>query len=206
MASGSASASRGWATLLVAVTDQRSAPGPLDEAIRTRIGTWIEVDHLTEDEERRLLLDRVEGLSEWHAGNLARLGAAIRSSATNGQHPPVSTRQLLSAARKMAAGGDPRLAVEAAVLDGYLSEGGSSSERAKVRTHVAGITWAEPKPGVPGAVYTGTGVCRCGHTADLHGIGTDISVSTHCRTCVRDYPGNEQRQCKQYTETTTSGD
>ena len=178
---------------------------PLDEAIRTRVGTWIEVDHLTEEEEQRLLLDRVEGLSKYHADNLARLGAAIRSSATSGAHPPVSTRQLLSAARKMAAGGDPRLAVEAAVLDGYLSEGGSSSERAKVRTHVAGITWAEPKPvtpGVPGAVYTGTGTCRCGHEATDHGIGTDISVSTHCRVCARTYPGSAVRQCPTYTEQT----
>lgn len=176
---------------------------PLDEAVRTRVGTWIEVDHLTEDEERRLLLDRVEGLSEWDAGNLARLGAVVRASATNGQHPPVSTRQLLSAARKMAVGGDPRLAVEAAVLDGYLSEGGSSSERAKVRTHVAGITWVEPKPvqpGVPGTVYTGSGTCRCGHPASDHGIGSDVSVSTHCRVCAHTYPGSAVRQCPAYSE------
>ncbi len=116
---------------------------PLDEAIRTRVGLWVEVDHLAESEERKLLLARVPGLPEQQATNLARLGAAIRMAAQNGQHPPVSTRQLLAAADLMVAGLDPRLAVDAAVLDGYSAEGGESSERAKVLVHVTGIIWPD---------------------------------------------------------------
>ena len=176
---------------------------PLDEAIRTRITTWVEVEHLGEAEERAMLLDRVEGLDALDAQNLARLGAAIRASATNGQHPPVSSRQLLAAARKMAKGADPRRAVDAAVLDGYLSEGGASSERAKVATLVAGIQWRHPKPeaaGQPGDVFTGTGMCHCGHGPMLHGIGSDVSASTHCRECARAYPGQAHRQCMTYSE------
>ena len=173
---------------------------PLDEAIRTRITTWVEVEHLGEAEERAMLLDRVEGLDPYDAQNLATLGAGIRASATNGQHPPVSSRQLLAAARKIARGADPRRAVDSAVLDGYLSEGGASSERAKVAVIVNGIAWRKP---TPGAVFTGDAdaACMCSHTAADHGIGTDVSVSTHCRTCARAYPGtaNAHRQCKAFS-------
>jgi len=201
------------------IGSQFLATEPLDEAVRTRISTWIEVEHLGESEEQALILDRLNGtdtessvqadgrklptfapgvLSEYNAANLARLGAAVRASAENGQHPPVSTRQLLAAARLMAVGLDPRLAVDAAILDGYNHEGGGSSERAKVKIHVAGITWREPKPG---SVMTGDEQCVCGHGPGLHGIGTEVSPSTHCRTCVRDFPGNAARQCTMYNPT-----
>jgi hypothetical protein len=181
---------------------------PLDEAIRTRVSAWIEIDHLTEPEEGKLLLARVSGLAEHDARNLARLGALVRESAKTGQHPAVSTRQLLSAAWMIALGGDARLAVDAAVLDGYDAEGDAQSARAKVRTHVAGITWTAPKPSVPGepgAVYTGTtdsGVCHCGHEASRHGIGTAVSTSTHCRTCAAMHPGVSSRQCGAYNPVT----
>ena len=180
------------------IGSQFLATEPLDEAVRTRVGAWIEVEVLDEAAERALLMERVEGLSEWDAANLARLGALVRQSAESGQHPPVSTRQLLAAAWMIARGGDARTAVEAAVLDGYLSEGAGASERAKVRTHVAGITWKQPEPG---AVFTGNGVCQCGHGPEQHGIGTDVSVSTHCRTCARDWPNRADRQCMAYSET-----
>jgi hypothetical protein len=169
------------------------ATEPLDEAIRTRVGQWIEVDHLAEAQERDLLQARVPGLTDYDAANLARLGVVLREAAQNGQHAPVSTRQLLSAARLIVLGNlSPRLAVDAAVVDGYSPEGGGSSERAKVKVHVGGIQWRQPKPG---AVYTGTDTCKCGHTGDLHGIGAEVSVSTHCRTCARDWPNNPSRQC-----------
>ncbi|RPJ64564.1 MAG: AAA family ATPase [Acidobacteria bacterium] len=174
------------------------ATEPLDEAIRTRVGAWIEVDHLSEADEASLLADRVDGLEAYDAGTLARLGAAVREAAQNGQHPPVSTRQLLAAARFIAAGLDARLAVDAAVLNGYLAEGGASSERSKVKPHVVGITWKQPLPeplqGEAGDVFTaadtdaaGRALCQCGHTAEQHGIGTDISASLHCRA---DGPGH----------------
>jgi MoxR-like ATPase len=174
---------------------------PLDEAIRTRIGSWIMVDPLTETDEKALLLDRVPGLSEYQAANLARLGALTRQSAESGAHPPVSTRQLLSAAWQIATYGEryARLAVEAAVLDGFNAEGASNSERALVLTHVAGIAWREPKAG---QVMTGTGLCHCGHGAEQHGIGTEVSASTHCRTCVRVYPNNALAQCMAFNPVT----
>ena len=165
---------------------------PLDEAVRTRVAAWVEIDHMTEPQEKKLLMDRVPGLSEHSAGNLARLGAAIRRSAQSGAaHQPVSTRQLLAAARHIVAGLHPRDAVESAVLCGYSAEGGPASDRAKVKTHVAGIKWDEPAlvaAGVPGVVYTGTdGSCEnlyCGHGEAEHGIG-DISRngSLYCETC-----------------------
>lgn len=121
------------------------ATEPLDEAVRTRIGEWLEVDHLDAKQEEGLLLDRVPGLSTHHAKTLAALGALIRASAQSGQHPPVSTRQLLAAARLMRAGLEPGLAVEAAILDGYSSEGAGASERAKVKTHTEGMDWRTPE-------------------------------------------------------------
>lgn len=207
------------------------AAEPLDEAVRTRVSAWNLIGHLNATDEAALLRERIAGakrrkrpgvaefdpsafayvperLTAYYATTLAKMGAKVRQAAQNGSHPPVSTRQLLAAGHMIAAGLPARLAIDAAVLNGYSAEGGDSSERAKVLVHVTGMVWEEPtpKPGVPGAVvYTGasgtdSGPCECGHEAEAHGIGTEVSKSVHCRTCVRDYPGphNAYRQCMSY--------
>ena len=158
---------------------------PLDEAIRTRNGAWIEIDHLSEADEAALLVERVPGLERYDADNLARLGHLIREAAQNGQHPPVSTRQLLAAAELIAEGLDARLAVDTAVLNGYLTEGGASSERARVKPHVVGIAWKQPTPGQPGQpdLFTGSPVdlCTvCQHTAAAHGMTAQPILSPAC--------------------------
>lgn len=160
---------------------------PLDEAIRTRIGVWLEVDHLSYEDEWPLLMRRVSGLSEYDAQNLARFGQVVReASANNAGHAPVSTRQLLAAADLIVDGLPARDAVERCVLDGYSPEGGTRSDRAKVRTHLSGIEWKakrtagdEKASGAPDGYGPSTwtrdattGLCAyCGESLPMHRNG-----------------------------------
>ncbi len=162
---------------------------PLDLAIRTRLGTTIEVPHLGESEECALLLDRVPGLHPDAAAGLARLGRLVRQSADqSGQHDTVSTRQLLAAAQKIALGQDPARAVETSILNSYSPEGGAQSERSRVRVHTAGITYGAPavdprQPVKFAAQYAG----RCGSCSDWTHVQPDprytAGTRSVCATC-----------------------
>ena len=160
---------------------------PIDEAVRTRIGYKIEVDHLNEADEKALLLERAPGLTDYDAGNLARLGALLRESAKSGAHPPISTRELQAAAWAMTVkGADPRVAVDMTVTDTFSPVGGDASERAAVRPHVAGIVWKQPRAArrtssdLPLCVNDG-----CGHAAADHGVTTEgVALTTRCTACL----------------------
>lgn len=157
---------------------------PLDVAITTRIATTIELDHLSEDDERALLLSRVPGLSEYDAANLARLGALIRESAKTGAHGPVSTRQILAAAWQCAQPkADARIAVDACITDAFSAEGGEASERAAIRPHVAGIVWKKPRSAKRGtsSVLNPCANPECRHSAEAHGVSaTTIAAAARC--------------------------
>ena len=136
---------------------------PIDEAVRTRLGYTIEVDHLSEADEKALLLERVPGLTDYDAGNLARLGALLRESSLTGAHPPISTREVQAAAWAMAQkGADPRIAVDSTITDTFSPVGGDASERAAVRPHVAGIVWKQPR-----ARKVSSTLPECGTPVDL---------------------------------------
>lgn len=160
---------------------------PIDEAVRTRIGYTIEVEHLAEADEKALLMERVPGLTDYDAGNLARLGVLLRESAQTGAHPPISTRELQAAAWAMAEkGADPRVAVDMTVTDKYSPAGGDASERAAVRPHVAGIVWKQPRRARK--VSTDLPECGtegCGHAAADHGVTTEgVALTTRCTACL----------------------
>jgi nitric oxide reductase NorQ protein len=85
----------------------------LKDSTRQRL-VGIELGYPAPDDER-LIIGRESGVDEGRAGELVHLGQAIRRLETPGLREVASTRVLISAARLMVAGVEPRSAVHAAV-------------------------------------------------------------------------------------------
>lgn len=125
-------------TVMVAMTANRGSAYAgtvsMDLALADRVTAWVRLNGLDAAAEVTLLQSRT-GVSEEQATLLHRVAVQVRLAAERGEvidGGGVSTRRLLSAAEKVAAGFTLYDAACITWLDSYSDEGGSSSERAVV--------------------------------------------------------------------------
>ena len=100
----------GGGTLFLATTNVGAryvGASPVDMALEDRFSREIEMGYLKPEQESKLLLRRVPGLSEAYADHLTEVAAKSRQS--NSQFQAISTRRLLAAAADLAAYGEPSL-------------------------------------------------------------------------------------------------
>lgn len=105
----------------------------LDAALRDRFPIQIAVDFPPPEKELQLLVSRCAGLNIGEAQRLVDLAARQRSMAREGDFVGmISTRALLAAGRQLAAGVSMRNACQFCVCNHFSSDGGETSERARV--------------------------------------------------------------------------
>lgn len=110
----------------------------VDPAFLTRCLT-TRFDYLDASAEAAVLVART-GIDEKTAALLARLGTETRLRAKASEDfPPVSTRELLSAARLVSVGLPVSIAVEQAILSGASTDGGAESVSTSLRMIWSGI-------------------------------------------------------------------
>jgi nitric oxide reductase NorQ protein len=112
----------------------------VDPAIMNRITSHLEVRYPAAVAERQMLVEQ-GGCTQSIADALIKAAAQVRAVYDSGAiaTPPVSTRQLIEAAAKVAAGCDPIHACELAFAHNYSAEGGADSERSKVMVAVNAV-------------------------------------------------------------------
>ena len=110
----------------------------LDRALADRVTAWFKLDYLEADAERALIEER-SGLDTGKVLRLIGAADAIRRADQRGEIPEgggISTRAILEAAVKAAAGMPLHRAATRAWLGLYSEEGGSSSEAQVVQSAI----------------------------------------------------------------------
>lgn len=111
----------------------------LDIAMHDRFGVMMEMTFPPEEKEAEILIKRT-GIDQVRAEALIKVATRCRQMANAGDLSKfVSTRALLDWGRWVTTGMSMTDAAEATWVKKFSEEGGSSSERAKVRTTIQGI-------------------------------------------------------------------
>lgn len=111
-----------------------TAANTLDQAIRDRFGTVVQMDYPSEQQEIRLLVKRNPGLKTEDATWLTRIAKRQREMAAEGEFTfSVSTRMLLEAAKKIVFGIVPDEAVTYSLTNHFSREGGDHSDYTRFR-------------------------------------------------------------------------
>lgn len=118
----------------------------VDPALTTRALT-LPFSYLTAEHEVKVAMQET-GCEQFVAEGFVRLAKEIRDRASKPESEiqPMSTREVLSACRLMAAGLDPDTAAEVAVINGASSEGGLESPQAALKQIWTGIRPLLDKP------------------------------------------------------------
>lgn len=117
----------------------------VDPALLTRAIT-TKFTYLDEASEQRVVVERT-GVADEIAALFVRFAAETRSRAANDEDfPPISTREVLTAAALAAAGLDPNVAIRQAVISAASADGGADSLQASLEFIWKGI---KPEPVVP---------------------------------------------------------
>jgi len=107
----------------------------MDTALKQRFGTIIAMDYPPAENEVRVLMGRCPGLELRYAQRLVNIATDQRRLARAEEQfqEEISTRMLISAGEKIAAGMDFKVACEFAIVNFFSEEGGDASERTQVR-------------------------------------------------------------------------
>ncbi len=106
---------------------------PLDRALQDRFSSTILLDFPNAEQESAILLRTCPGLSRADAERLSKIAARQRELAREGEFlSPISTRALLAAGRRRAAGFPLQAAFRYGVINSFPAEGGDTSERERL--------------------------------------------------------------------------
>lgn len=154
----------------------------VDPAFWTR-ATKVEFNYLPEDEEKKVLMDAT-GVDIDTAYVLVRFANDTRQKAQNDdEFTAISTRELLTTAKRVARGLDRDLAVKFEILMGTSNEGGNASLRNELNNIWNGVRAAKDPSNAPKAPAAGpTASTSSDWTCPTHGTVKVIPAGTSAKT------------------------